>query len=399
MNLIRPPLEQYTNAPANKKLFFFLAILLAIAARLGLSTLGHNFDFESWQEVASLQAQGKNGYAATCRYNYGPLWMWILYGLKYISVNHFRTAVALFLSLIDVAIALVLFRRGNRSAAYVILFSPVCLIITGFHNQMDNMAILLMLLALRYAEKRRHYSNEVSGFGLSITETTLLAALIGASLVAKHIFIFLPVWLLFHKQLTIKQKAILVLVPYAIFFGSFLPYLSGIDGILNNVIFYSPGVNAPLYNLLLGRFIGDMMCFIFPTPYKAIFFSIMIGSGFFLRRKPLVELILLYTAFVVMFASLISNQYLVIPMVFLAVSKNRFGWAYNVLGGVFLLFNELELNFIKMSSGEILKWASFIEMWGYSLLTGILLLAVIDFLRPSWLHRSTIVPIIRRWLA
>ncbi len=399
MNIPYPPLPQGSPARIPSVWVFTVAVILAVAGRLALSRLGHNFDFESWQLVVDLQEHGKNVYASTCRYNYGPLWMWLLYALKWLFATHFRTGVALFLSLVDAAIAALLFRRGNKFAAYIILFSPVCIIITGFHNQMENMAILLILLAVRYAEKRRHYSNLAQGFGLSTAETILFALLIGASLIAKHIFIFLPIWFVFHKQLSVKQKAILFCLPYTLFLATFIPYLSGIDGILSNVIFYKPGENSPLFHMLVGRDLAYMLCTFIASPYKMVFFGSLILTGLFLRRKPLMELVLLYSLFVVLYTSLLSNQYLVIPMVFLAVSKSRLVWAYNVVAGLFLFFNELELNMIRFASGFALKMVLFLQAWGFTMVVAILLFAAIDHFNPTLLHRSTLQRKMREWLA
>ena len=66
---------------------------VAVLARVGLSQVGLNFDFESYEIVADIVRQGKTVYAETGRYNYGPLWFYVLAGLKALSGEGFRVAL------------------------------------------------------------------------------------------------------------------------------------------------------------------------------------------------------------------------------------------------------------------------------------------------------------------
>ncbi|MGH8022334.1 MAG: hypothetical protein ACRED1_02045, partial [Limisphaerales bacterium] len=59
-----------------------MAVLAAgIAARMFVASLGHDYDFESWQLIAGLMDHGQNVYAQTQRYNFAPAWFLILHGL------------------------------------------------------------------------------------------------------------------------------------------------------------------------------------------------------------------------------------------------------------------------------------------------------------------------------
>ncbi|NDC42048.1 MAG: hypothetical protein EBZ77_10945, partial [Chitinophagia bacterium] len=159
-NRLSPPVWMLTPA------VFVASLLITFVMRLWLSTLGHNFDFESYMEVVGLMERGKNVYAETCRYNYAPAWMWILLGLKTAFGAQFRLAVAVVPSLADIAIAWLLYRRGNKLPALLFVWAPVCIMISGFHNQFDNLAILIALLAVRYAETRTNYDSSLPNWGL-----------------------------------------------------------------------------------------------------------------------------------------------------------------------------------------------------------------------------------------
>jgi hypothetical protein len=54
---------------------FITGVAIGVGLRIWVSTLGYNFDFESYAVVASIIDSGGNVYAETHRYNYGPVWM------------------------------------------------------------------------------------------------------------------------------------------------------------------------------------------------------------------------------------------------------------------------------------------------------------------------------------
>ncbi len=72
----------------NNSTIFCLALLAGITLRFVIMTLGHNFDFDSYCIVGELAASGKNIYANTGRYNYGPVWFTLL-GIFWKIASHF----------------------------------------------------------------------------------------------------------------------------------------------------------------------------------------------------------------------------------------------------------------------------------------------------------------------
>ena len=198
----------------------WLVLLTGLAARFWVATCGHNFDFDSYRIVADLMAQGKNVYASTDRYCYGPGWFTVIHLLDALAGHRadiFRWLLIGFLSAADVAIALMLWRQFGLLAAAFFFLNPVSIIITGYHNQFDNVAICLGLLAvIRFGDD---FEKPLSGRKWS----ALL--LLGLSLTTKHVFFMFPFWLAV-KQRGLLQKCLIVAVPTVIFLASFLPYWS-----------------------------------------------------------------------------------------------------------------------------------------------------------------------------
>src|SRR5438270_473549 len=105
----------------------FLIIIVGLLARLDVATFGSNYDMASCRIVAGILDHGGNVYASTDRYNYGPFWFLILHGLDMLAGQNetiFRYLVAGFLSLVDVGICLVLWRRFGHLVACLFFLNP-----------------------------------------------------------------------------------------------------------------------------------------------------------------------------------------------------------------------------------------------------------------------------------
>jgi hypothetical protein len=336
-------LKLYINNPANSRLFLWAA-LAGIALRLIISLKGNNWDLGSYEIVSSLVLKGKNVYAHTERYNYGPIWCYILALLRLPGFG-FPFFLSLFLSLVDVSIAYLFYRRGNFTASLFFIFSPASIIISGFHRQFDNLAILLVFSAVFYAERKLSKSG---GENLSVNETLVFSVILGISIITKHIFAFFPLWQFFRIKGT-RQKLIVLFIPAAMFLISFLPFLpEGFEGIKQNVFLYSSKDNAPLYYAFFNR-LADL---VLPQLHlsarqlpKLLFFAAIIISGYLLRKRSLFEGFAFYTICIVLFSSAVACQYLVIPVLFTAVYPNFFSILYNITVFVYftISFEELDL--------------------------------------------------------
>jgi hypothetical protein len=119
-----------------------VALIIGVVIRLVLVT-GHNYDKNSYLIVAKIIEHGGNVYAETFRYNYGPVWFNIVYGLYRLSTwftgtyNEvtFYYCLTIFLTIVDIAIFLILRRYYGAVIACLFFFNPVSIVITGFHAQ------------------------------------------------------------------------------------------------------------------------------------------------------------------------------------------------------------------------------------------------------------------------
>jgi hypothetical protein len=309
----------------NKSKFFYFSLLsvIGLTLRMYVSGFGHNYDYDSWVIVSNLFLDHQNIYEVTARYNYGPVWFFLL-GLfgKMASilnmlpgqtdVDFFRWTIVIFLSLCDLGIAYFLYSKFGLASAALLLLNPISIIITGYHNQFDNLAILLGLVGVIFFEKKKFF------YG---------ALWIGFSLVVKHLLFIYPLWLWF------KYKRIDILfLPYIIFALSFLFFLpKGYSGILTNVFLYQSLKNYPLMKTL-GLYLNG-----FDWLYSSLFFLTLAALGWFLRFKNAVATLLLYCAFCVSLSTAIANQYLAIPSATVSAMPNIANLTFMLLGSVFLI--------------------------------------------------------------
>ena len=84
--LTTSPMEKINQMLQNRWVFLVI-IALGLDLRMGAAVLGHNFDIESWYIVADIMRHGGNVYAETGRYNYGPVWFFILHVLDVLAAH------------------------------------------------------------------------------------------------------------------------------------------------------------------------------------------------------------------------------------------------------------------------------------------------------------------------
>lgn len=301
--------------------------LIGVVARYSLAWRGYNFDFESWLMIGNIVKDGGNVYFETWRYPYGPVWATILGLLRHVSMLFsspdiaFRYIVITFLVLVDVGIWAILKKYFGTFIAFVFFLSPISIIITGYHNQIDAMAVFIALLAVIVYGKEAKQLTKKHILGLFI---------LGLSLATKHLFFMFSIWLAIRQE-GWRQKCIVAAVPVLVFGLSFLPFWSlGGDDIVNNVFLYKSFNNAPLWYAIVPKFLQGIL-----TP-SVLFYGTLLIFGFITRKKSLLEAALIYTLVLVIFSSAVANQYFVTVMPAVAVF-------YNHLFGVYLLYTTLFL--------------------------------------------------------
>lgn len=312
-----------------KWLLPLIVIIVGIGLRFLVAKRGHNFDFDSFLIVINIVKRSGNVYAETTRYNYGPVWFNIVFILDMIATffhSYFRHILVGFLSMVDLSIFFILWRKIGKTAAYLFFLNPISIIITGYHNQFDNLAILLALLSIII------FGDDSENI-LSSPKKQIGLLVLGLSLMTKHIFFAFPLWLAV-KQKGLLNKIIVIVVPLLIFVLGFIPYWKdGQQGIIQNVFLYKSFNNQLFFQFFVPEILKP-----FINSYLMWFF-LLIAFAIVFRMQNSFNSLLLYTALLVATSPAIANQYIAIPIAFIAVNPNPFLLLYSVVGTWHLIVN------------------------------------------------------------
>ncbi|CAN5549045.1 hypothetical protein BH23CHL10_BH23CHL10_00960 [soil metagenome] len=312
---------------SNAMYLIVLIVVFGTAARLLAASAGHNYDMESYWIVAGHADAGDNVYASTHRYNYAPAWFMVLDVVKDVADRFsdpflaFRYLIALLLTAVDIAIASMLLRRFGLLAAGVFFANPVSILITGYHSQFDNLAIAVGLAGMLLLERAERQGSDRAWLAG--------VAVLGVSLVVKHLLLVLPLWIAL-RQRSVGRAALVLILPVAMLSASFVPFAAdGWSGIAGNVIGYRSAENAPFHTWLLPPLLQRHVS---PTMLLA---GAVLLVGWLVRRRSPVEHVLLYCVTVTVFAPGVYWQYLAIPA---AASVVFFNSGYLLYIGIATLF-------------------------------------------------------------
>ncbi len=306
----------------------FLATLATRALCL-LWLRDHN-NLLSWRLVSNVLETGGDLYRDTNgRYNYSPLWAGIVWILARVAPPHglsLDKAVSLFLTAVDVATAALLFRiarertgspRRALAAALVFLANPVSAIVSGSLGAFDNLAIFFLLRAIPRAENR------------PVSRAKTIGAM-SLSLLAKHVAWFHPL-LLARKREQPRVGLFGALVPYAVFFLSFLPFWASREAIRTRVFGYS-SLDEP-YGLEPLRF----WPFLPQETLPAIFVATGLAAVYALRRVEFGRACLLLFLVNLIFLPGIGQNYFVWPIALGALYPSLGYAVYSVMIALFLI--------------------------------------------------------------
>ncbi|HNT29887.1 MAG TPA: hypothetical protein PKL83_02960, partial [bacterium] len=345
---------------------FVLGCCLSYWLRFWLATFGSNYDFESYTIVGDIVRAGGTVYSETTRYNYGPWfaqllgWFAQLASGTILPLVVFRMLIITTLTLADVFIAGVIWKRYSLGKALLYLLNPVLLLIGGYHNQFDNLALAFGLAAVILLESNRDNAN-------FRWQDSVGLVLLGISLIIKHVLFLYPVWLFF-SQKSLRKKIVYLCVPIGIFLASFIPYWStGKAGIIENVFLYESKANFPFWRLLrvLGREILGLQL---PdlSPYALLVSSCLIlAVGYSVRHKKIADSFCWYLLSVVLFAPAIANQYLAIPILALTVYCGFWPLLYSGFVTFFLVMHPDGLGLISKLGTQYSRYR--FELYGYTL--------------------------------
>jgi hypothetical protein len=322
-----------------------MVILAGTIIRLILAAAVYgNFDMRSYETVADIAGKGGNVYAETQRYNYSPVWFLTLYALKQIQLAlpgmSFHFAVKSFICVVDLLtlVVLLLIARIRKlppvTTAIFFYLNPVSFLVTGYHGQFENFAMLMVLIGIflyLWLANR------------PVLGTALLWLFATAGMIIKH-NTFYELIICLHSS--IKRywiKMLLFVVSVVIFFLLFIPYWeAGSKGIIENVFKYGSGFGA--YGLT----------WLFKFPWlKNLFILAMFIFPLFLKSKDIIAQCLLGTLFFLTFTTGIATQYFVLPIALGALRPSRFLLFYTILATLFIFGNA---NNVFIPGFQIFRW-------------------------------------------
>ena len=310
-------LNKYRNYNLNVFLIFsFIGIIL----RIWISQFGSNFDFAMWQINLEIFKQGKSIWHEGM-YAYGSPWIYTLsildsISLKFLENNSFiqnipgtfyRFKIVLFLSLIDVSIFYLLYKNYSLKIGLLYLINPISIILTGHHNAFNNYAILFGFLAiLNYGDLN---SKEIS------FKKIFSVFLFGLSISIKHILIFFPLWWAF-KEKKFINKILIISISYITFIVLFFPFYEDFQKIIYNILYLGRHETGPFWKMFLPDILSGYLNFFTLASLLLIFL------GFFLVNKKLKDSFYLYLIATTAFAPQMYTQYLIIPLIAIAIYWN-----------------------------------------------------------------------------
>ena len=323
--------------PRSRRMALYLTCaVFAVIARLWAQTLPGNYDFHLWELSSSAVLDGHDPYALY-GYNYPPMWLAVIAAVKALTGSEvgFRLGISLILCVVDIGISLLLAKRGYLLPACLFLLSPITIAISGQHQQIDAIAIVLAFGALFIASPGS--TNRIQPVDL------VAVALLGLSLSFKEVFLVLPLWIAMRTG-SWQRRLLYLIVPYVIVAAclgaAMLRYSS--HEVIHYVLQHSGANNSPL----VWTFVPSQFApwFLSHSGGKVLFLVLLVAAGWLFRRMPLFETGLLYTITAVMLSWAVVNQYLASPMAAVAVYLNAGLLVWLVLASIYLLGSAEVLN-------------------------------------------------------
>jgi hypothetical protein len=332
-----------------KKYLWLATIFVGTLARIVIARLGHNQDFNSWTINAAVLRDGGSVYSGDVPYGYGPFWMFVLRFADLIqnlfpdNRKIFRLVIILILTLADLLIAAIIARKFSHYAALLFFLNPISIIISGYHNQFDNIAILAALVAVMYFDSEPSESKSRNLY--------LGLALIGLSLAVKQILLFFPVWLFFRNG-TFKQRVTRGAMPYVVYIACFIPWatsIARIEIIFEEIFLQRRGRSGILLNLFGADWAGTIEGSIYSDLIrKVVFASWVLGVlafGWIMRNRSLFHSLIVYLLLMVGLAPAFSQQQLILPLIALFVYATIELKIFYLLTLLFMIQNSDELGY------------------------------------------------------
>jgi hypothetical protein len=250
---------------------------------LAFTTQG-NYDLRSYELVAGIVQRGGNVYAETSRYNYTPIWSYILYGLAALGPVHVTARV--FLSVVDIGNAALIGRIWGYKAGVCYALNPAAILIVGYGGQFETLACLPLLVAL--------ISGPVWLLGL-------------AAVLIKHITAPLA-WALLVYRYGWRKALVGAAGIGLIFTLTFIPFWT--PAIISNVFLYQSITGVYGFAALL------------PPPIPALLFgAAMLALPLICQRRGLAlrEAVGIQAVGMIVYLYGMGDQYFILPLLFAGV--------------------------------------------------------------------------------
>lgn len=329
-------------------------IMLGTSLRLFLATVTSvNFDMEQHILNGKIFDSGeRNIYINQPSYNYSPVIFYIigflytfnktLFFIPYPFVQRtYQTIIDLLTLLVLVQIAKKLKISSIRTAVFYFL-NPVSVLLSGYHGQYDNNAMLLLLTGVWYY----FYGN----LSLKRFKTTIAWFFITVGFVIKHHIPF-QVFLTFlyvYKNKNILKGFLLFGFTIVVFLSTFIPFYDTNESryVINNYVIGYQGLATISGITGFIRFFC-VTCEIFDvrlyTIYRYIFMAGgMLFSLFLVRQKNLMRSLLLSLLFFQAFTSGHAAQYFILPISVGALFPSKWFIIYTAAVTLFLSAFQIE---------------------------------------------------------
>ncbi len=339
--------RQYTAR--DERIFFWLLILSGTLVRLLVSVKGYgNYDSVSWEQVGGILARGENVYSGTTRYNYSPIWFWILSGLRSLEslcpTISFRSWVRVFLSFVDLATVIILWKNAKSLGAprvVVVSFfylNPVSILLSSYHGQFENLAIFFLISGICLHAKPQFSAP---------WQRIWMWVFVTLGVMVKHNICYqLPIVLRFMYG-KLKNWAVLFGLSALMFAVLFLPYWrESKDGIIQNVLLYGS------YPVNYG-----VSTFIQAGALKYIFMGALFIYAFAQRSHDLTTRCLQGMLFFLTFTPGFGHQYLVLPVALGAIRPSRSFFAFSAVASIAIMGSDRNI-YIKA-----LSWVPLNAVW------------------------------------
>lgn len=329
------------------KLFLtlFCIVLSGTLSRLWLAyfSIG-NHDTMVYPFLAKMANAGQNPYALT-EYAYSPIWFYLLGAFgkieAFLKILPFHFIVKSFLSLVDLASLFILLRLAGRErislvrTALFFYLNPISFLLTGFHDQIENLALLPLLAGIELYQSLGKQS---------FVGKAALWAFSTLGMIVKHSIFYEVIICLNASVKRLSVRFVLLLLSGVVLCLFFAPFWPNRDLILRNIFQYASHPCDYGMSLFFGR----------NPQLKYLFLIGTLLFPFAILKKDLLTQSLLGLLFFMTFTTGIAIQYFVLPIALGALRPSLGFLFYSFIASLFILASGLNMG---------VPFLGFIPLW------------------------------------